>query len=243
MKVSQQRVVITGAAQGIGEFTARELAKQGATLYLTDIQSEKVAAVAAELGMASGPVDISDPVSAKVMIDDAIEKLGSVDALLNIGGIDCPFVGCMEMDEAHWRSLVDTDLSGPWWVTRAVLPHMIERGSGKVVFISSIAARTAGEGVSPAYAAAKAGLLGLVIQLSQELEQKGILVNAVAPGVIGTTGTPMAQSEIDDYEAAQALGVGGPKPVSDTIQHLLGEGGDWISGAVMNVSGGYLRGV
>jgi NAD(P)-dependent dehydrogenase (short-subunit alcohol dehydrogenase family) len=234
--------VVTGAAQGIGEYTARALASQGATLYLSDIQSEKVAAVAAELGMASGPADISDPKSAKAMIDDAIETLGGVDALLNIGGIDCPSVSCLEMDEAHWKQLIDTDLSGPWWVTRAVLPHMVERGSGKVVFISSICARNGDEGVSPAYSAAKAGLIGLVIQLSQEMEQKGVMVNAIAPGVIGTTGTPMEDNEIAEYEAAFALGVGGPKPVSDAIQYLLGESGDWISGAVMNVSGGFIRG-
>ena len=176
------------------------------------------------------------------MIDHAIEAMSGVDVLLNIGGIDCPFISCLEMDEAHWKQMIDTDLSGPWWVTRAVLPHMVERGSGRVVFISSICGRMAGEGVSPAYSAAKAGLLGLVNQLSQEMEQKGVLVNAIAPGVIGTTGTPMEDAEIADYEAAHALGVGGPKPVSDAIQYLLSESGDWISGAVLNVSGGYLRG-
>lgn len=242
MLISEQKIVVTGAAQGIGEYTARALAAQGARLYLTDIQQEKVAMVAEELGMDSGPVDISDPKSAQAMIDDAMTKLGGVDVLLNIGGIDCQYVSCLEMDESHWKRLIDTDLSGPWWVTKAVLPHMVERGSGKVIFISSIAGRMAGEGISPAYSAAKAGLIGLVNQLSQEMEQKGVLVNAIAPGVIGTTGTPMQDADIEEYEAGFALGVGGPKPVTEAIQYLLGDGGDWISGAVMNVSGGFLRG-
>ena len=242
MRIPDQKIVVTGAAQGIGEHVARNLAAKGAMLYLSDIQSEKVAKVAKELGMENGPADISDPRTAQAMIEDAVAKMGAVDSLVNIGGIDCLRVSALEMDEAHWKRMIDTDLSGPFWVTKAILPHMVERGSGKVIFISSICGRTAGVGVSPAYSAAKAGLIGLVIQLSHEMEQKGILVNAIAPGVIGTTGTPMSKEAIENYNAGFALGIGGPQPVADAVEYLLGESGDWVSGAVMNVTGGLLRG-
>ena len=145
MSLEGKHIVVTGAAQGIGECVARTLAAKAAALYLTDIQADKVAGVAAELGMASGPVDISDRASARAMIADAIECLGHIDCLVNVAGIDAPHMDVLDEDEAHWRRLIDTDLSGPWWVTQAALPHMLARKSGRIVMISSVV----GSWVSP----------------------------------------------------------------------------------------------
>jgi len=241
-------VIVTGAAQGIGECIARTLARDGAQLLLADIQEAKVGAVAAELRAQgaraeSVAVDIADPRLATQMVDVGLRKFGRIDALVNDAGIDAPPGRAWEIDEAHWRRLIDVDLSGPWWCIKAVLPHMIERRRGKIVTISSISARTGSLRYSPAYAAAKAGLIGLTVSLSVQLERFGILVNAVTPGTIGTTGTPMTEDEQQTYLTAYPLGFGGPQPVADAVQFLLRASGDWLSGTVMNVSGGKWRGM
>lgn len=242
MALNGKHVVVTGAAQGIGECVARTLAGRGAVLYLTDIQNEKVAGVADELGALNGPVDISDPASARAMIEDAVERLDGVDCLVNVAGIDAPWLDPMDEDESHWRRIIDTDLSGPWWVTRAVLPHMRARGSGRIVIISSVSGLLGDPDIAPSYSAAKAGLVGLTVALSSRFEGEGILINAIAPGFIGTTGTPTPEAAERDYLQRYPLGYGGPQPVADAVCYLLDDSGDWISGVVMNVTGGLLRG-
>lgn len=241
-------VIVTGAAQGIGECIARTLAADGATLLLADIQESKVAGVAASLRkggarVEAAPVDIAEPKSAAAMAEAALRHFGRVDALVNNAAIDAQPGLAWEIDEAHWRRFIDVDLSGPWWCIKAVLPQMMERRRGRIVTISSIAARVGSPRHSPAYSAAKAGLLGLTIHLSVQLEPFGIRVNAITPGTIGTTGTPMTEDEKVRYLADYPLGFGGPQPVADAVQYLLRPSGDWISGAVMNVTGGRLRGM
>ena len=242
MALNGKHVVVTGAAQGIGECVACALAGRGAVLYLTDIQKEKVAGVADELGALNGPVDISDPASARAMIEDAVERLDGVDCLVNVAGIDAPWLDPMDEDESHWRRIIDTDLSGPWWVTRAVLPHMRARGAGRIVIISSVSGLLGDPDIAPSYSAAKAGLVGLTVVLSSRFEGEGILINAIAPGFIGTTGTPTPEAAERDYLQRYPLGYGGPQPVADAVCYLLDDSGDWISGVVMNVTGGLLRG-
>ena len=242
MALNGKHVVVTGAAQGIGECVARALAGRGAVLYLTDIQKEKVVRVSDELGALNGPVDISDPASARAMIEDAVERLDGVDCLVNVAGIDAPWLDPMDEDESHWRRIIDTDLSGPWWVTRAVLPHMRARGAGRIVIISSVSGLLGDPDIAPSYSAAKAGLVGLTTALSSRFEGEGILINAIAPGFIGTTGTPTPEAAERDYLQRYPLGYGGPQPVADAVCYLLDDSGDWISGVVMNVTGGLLRG-
>jgi NAD(P)-dependent dehydrogenase (short-subunit alcohol dehydrogenase family) len=237
--------IVTGGAQGMGRAIAELLATEGASVVIADIQLRKARAVAAELGssglqVAALPVDITQPDSVAAMVKQTLEEFGQIDILINNAGIDAPRGRALEIDESHWRTVIDTDLTGPWWCSRAVLPHMKERRTGRVIFISSIAARVA-EDASIAYSAAKAGLIGLTIALAHEVEQYGILVNAIAPGPVGT-GEPMTASEIKEDEARYPLRIVGPRPIAHACMYLVGEGGDWISGAVLNVSGGRWRG-
>lgn len=247
-ELADRVIVVTGAAQGIGECIARTLAADGAALLLADIQEAKVADVAVALRaggarVESVPVDIASPAAATAMVEAGLRRFGRIDALVNNAGIDAPRGRAWEIDEAHWRRLVDVDLSGPWWCIRAVLPHMMARRQGKIVTISSVVARVGSPWASPAYAAAKAGLLGLTVSLSVQLEPYGIRVNAITPGTIGTTGTPMTEEERAAYLATYPLGLGGPQPVADAVQFLLRPSGDWLSGVVLNVTGGRLRGM
>ena len=240
--------IVTGAARGIGAEIATLLAGHGARVMLADLDLEGAAEVASRLRDGGGEaearlVDIADPAAAKRLADETATRFGAVHALVNNAGIDAPVRSALEMDEQHWRRLVDVNLSGGWWCTRAVLPAMTAQGFGKVVFISSLAARVGSERYSPAYAAAKAGLLGLTVGLAAQVERFGIRVNAITPGATGTTGTPMADDERADVLAHFPLGLVGPAPTAHAVRYLLDVSGDWISGAVLNVSGGQLRGI
>jgi NAD(P)-dependent dehydrogenase (short-subunit alcohol dehydrogenase family) len=239
-------VVVTGAAQGIGEAIARRMGAEGASVFAADVQGVRVGTVAESMreegadATATG-VDVADPDSAKAMIASCIERYGRVDALVNNAGIDAPPGEAWSIDEAHWRRVIDTNLSGAWWCTAAVLGHMQDRGSGRIIFISSGSARVGDPEISVAYNASKAGLVGLTIGLSAHLERFGILVNAIAPGYTGT-GEPLGDDERARYTAEHPLGIVGPGPVADACVYLASASGDWISGAVLNVSGGWIRG-
>ena len=235
-------VIVTGAAQGIGECTARTLHARGYQVFLADIQTDKVGRVAADLGVGWSPVDICDPDSTSAMVRNAISETGQIAGLVNVAGIDGPYRASDKVDPDHWRTIIDADLSGPWWCIQSVLPHLIERGGGRIVSIASIAGVIPCAGISVAYAAAKAGVIGMSMSLAQDLEPRGILVNSIAPGVIGTTGEPMPPGELDTYREEFALGEGGPQPVADAVEYLLSDSGRWISGTVMNVTGGFWRG-
>ena len=236
-------VIVTGAAQGIGESVARHLATRGHRLVLADIQANAVAVIARDLGASSVEVDIASPESAREMARSAIATLGRVDALVNVAGLDAPPGTALTTDDDLWRRVVDVDLSGPWWCTKALLEHFLDAGGGRVVIISSVAAWRGYDQITPAYSAAKAGLHGLVTALAHQLERSGILVNAIAPGATGTGAfRDWSEEELGILERNAPLGLGGPEPIARMVEHLLGPGGDWISGAILNVSGGNTKG-
>jgi len=238
--------VVTGAAQGIGEAISRAMARAGATVLLADLQEERANDVAEAMRLEGANasatfVDVADPGSADRMIATCLERFGRLDVLVNNAGIDAPPGAAWEIDAEHWRTVIGTNLSGAWWCTAAALEHMRERRSGRIIMISSGSARIGDSGISVAYNASKAGLIGLTIGLSVHLEPFGILVNAIAPGYTGT-GEPMTSEERAAYDAAHPLGIVGPEPVARACVYLASAGGDWITGAVLNVSGGWWRG-
>ena len=238
--------VVTGGAQGIGECIVTALARDGAAVLIGDIQEEKAEAVATRLrggGLAvqATTLDISSSQSAEHLVRVALEHFGHIDLLVNDAGLDAPPGEPWAISDDHWRKVIDTDLSGAWWCTRAVLPHMMERRAGRVIFISSGSARIGAPEISVAYNAAKAGLVGLTIGLAVHLEPYGILVNTIAPGPTGT-GQPMTAQERAHYESEFPLGIVGPQPIADACLYLARSSGAWVSGAVLNVSGGWWRG-
>ena len=243
-ELSGRVAIITGAAQGIGRCIAESFAKDGAAVLIADIQVEKAAAVTRKLSeaghdAASCAVDITDPDSADAMVATCLERFGSLDILVNNAGIDAPTGFATDVSRDDWREVIDTDLTGQWWCTQSVMPHMIARGGGRIIFISSRSWQSGSARLSVAYNAAKAGLVGLTIGLSVQLEPFGILVNAVAPGPTGTGRGPVSEAEGPDRFP---LGILGPEPVAHACLYLARESGDWVSGTVLNVSGGRWRG-
>lgn len=244
--LSGKVAIVTGAAQGIGRCIAEFLARDGASVLLADIQDERAAEVAEALRAEgldadSTLVDIRNVGSARAMVAHTLDRYGGIDVLINDAALDAPSGSAWSISEEHWREVIGTNLSGAWWCTQAVLPHMMDRRTGRIVFISSGSARIGQHEVSVAYNASKAGLVGLTVGLSVQLEPFNILVNAIAPGPTGT-GQPMSDEERNAYEWEFPLGIVGPEPVAHACLYLARESGDWISGAVLNVSGGWWRG-
>lgn len=247
-ELKNQRVLVTGAAQGIGRRIAETLAEAGASVALADLQADRAQEVA-DLLVGAGhravsvPVDITDPRSATSAVASAAAGLGGIDALVNNAGLDAPRGSAWEISEEHWEEVIRIDLTGAWWCTKAIIPLLRRQRRGRIVFISSIAARMGDSVTSPAYAAAKAGLIGLTVSLSAQLESDGVLVNTITPGPTGDTGQPMSLERRREYESTHPLGTGGAQPIADGVRYLLGPGGDWLSGSVLNISGGQFRGL
>lgn len=241
-------MVVTGASRGIGAAIAERLAQRGCQLVLADIDVVEGSALAERLRHAGHDVrfhdvDISMPASARALMEAAASQMDGIDGLVNNAGLDAPPGHALDLDDEDWQRVIDVNLSGVWWCTQAVLPHMVAGNGGKIVNISSIAARQGSDRYSPAYAAAKAGVLGLTVGVARQVESRRILVNAVMPGATGNTGTPLLLAERDELARTFPLGFGGTTPVVDAVCYLLDSSGDWMSGSVVNVSGGQLRGI
>lgn len=239
-------VFLTGAAGGIGWSIARALIEAGISIVALDRDGGRLAALSRELAPLGGLIetrvcDVTDQPAVDAAAAAAIRNLGRIDALVHCAGKDAPPGRAWEEPADHWRDIIDVDLNAVWWCTRAVLPHMISRSAGRIVLISSVAGRMPTAHASVAYNAAKAGINGLTIALSAQVEKFGVLVNAIAPGPTGT-GAAMTPAEREAYKAVNALGEGGPEPVAHACLYLLGPGGDWVSGTILNVSGGRYRG-
>lgn len=247
MRAFKGVAIVTGGAQGIGEAIARSLAASGASVVVADIQVGKALEVAASIcrdgyTAVGHHVDVADPASAESLVEQTISRFGRIDALVNNGALDAQPGEPWEVEDEQFRRLIDVDLSGQWWCTKAVLPTMMQQKSGRIVMVSSSSVYIGGHGLSVGYRAAKAGLVGLTVGLSSQMEKHGVLVNCLVPGATGSTGTPMDPKDVPVFLDNHPLGFGGTQPMVDAVEYLLGSSGDWVSGSIMNVTGGRVRG-
>lgn len=185
--LSGRVVLVTGASRGIGAAIALACAEAGADVGVAYRQDRNGADDTVAKVRSTGRqahafrVDVSLPEQVDSMIGAALDRFGRIDGLVNNAGV-MPESQVSEMTVHEWREVIDVDLTGAFLCSRAALPHMLERGSGSIIMISSRLGQIGFAGVAH-YAAAKAGLLGLVKSLAKEVGPKGVRVNAVAPGV------------------------------------------------------------
>ncbi|MFD1254270.1 3-oxoacyl-[acyl-carrier-protein] reductase FabG [Devosia equisanguinis] len=238
--------LVTGAGRGIGNAVARGLAKRGATLAVNDLDGNTAAAAAAEIGNGAIAVagDVSDEAVVKSMIETTLTKLGRIDILVNNAGIDRA-ASIVDISVDEWDRFIAVNLRSVFLCSRTVLPHMRERGSGSIVNLSSIVGRQGALNGGIHYATTKAGILGFTRTLARQTATQGITVNAVAPGVIDTdlireNVTPEARDRLTSAIPKQRLGE--TDEVANAIAFLASEEARYITGATLDVNGGFWMG-
>jgi 3-oxoacyl-[acyl-carrier protein] reductase len=237
-------VLVTGGAKGIGRACCVRLAEAGANVAINYLISDGHARETAELVLQAGVkahlahADVSSPEQVTAMVGQVIDALGPVDLLVNNAGV-FHFLPREEISLEIWRKTLDVNLTGAYLVTWAVKTSMIEHGFGRIVNIASIAGLRP-RPMSIAYAASKAGLIGLTKSLAEALAPHNIRVNAIAPGLIDTEIlSDVSQDRIDAIVQSTPLGrIGRGTDIADAVLFLLSEQSSFITGQTLVVCGG-----
>ncbi|WP_108460728.1 SDR family NAD(P)-dependent oxidoreductase [Devosia naphthalenivorans] len=192
--------VVTGGAQGLGFAIAQRLVRSGAKVSLWDMNAELLASARAELGDAASTilVDITDYESVAAATAQVEQELGSLDIMVNSAGVAGRNAPLDEYDLEEWHRVINIDLNGAFYVNRAVLPGMKARNYGRIVNIASIAAKEGNPNAS-AYAAAKAGVVGMTKAVGKECAQYNIAINAITPATAKTRILDELKPEFIDY--------------------------------------------
>jgi 3-oxoacyl-[acyl-carrier protein] reductase len=237
-------VLMTAAAgAGIGFATAQRCAEEGARLFISDIHEKRTADAADALAKISGqPVghrlcNVRDDADVRALVAAAIEDMGRIDVVINNAGLGGE-VNVVDMSDDQWSAVLDITLNSVFRMTRAVLPHMMERRSGVIVNNASVLGWRAQKGQAH-YAAAKAGVMALTRCSALEAAEYGIRINAVAPSIaihpflVKTT----PQALLDELEAKEAFGRGAaPWEVSNVMVFLASDYSSYMTGEVVSVS-------
>ncbi len=238
--------VVTGAGRGIGEAIAARFAAEGARVALWDVDHDAAGGVAARLDpagdrMLAVPVDITDEAAVGRAVTGTLERFGRLDVLVNNAGIS-RHRPILDMTVEMFEAVMRVNVTGTFICCRAVVPVMTRQRRGKIVNVSSLAARTGRPGVAVNYAAAKAAVIGLTQTLARELGPAGIYVNAVAPGPILTDQTRQYAPEVfAAWNAGRAVQRDGtPSDVADAAVYLASGRSDWVTGITLDVNGGIL---
>ncbi|GLX00025.1 3-oxoacyl-ACP reductase [Microtetraspora sp. NBRC 16547] len=240
---------MTGAARGIGAAVAKWLARDGLAVGVIDLDEADCAgtveAIRGEGGSAVAvAADVADEAAVTAAVARVAAELGPPTVLVNNAGVG-PRADLVEMTTQQWDAVLGVNLRGPFFVTRAVVPHMIEAGWGRIVTMSSISA--VGDAARVDYASAKAGLIGFTKSLALQLGRHGITANAIAPGFVVSDMTRASARRLGrDFEefqrsAAESIPVGRvgrPEDIAHTASYLVSPEAGFVSGQVIYVAGG-----
>ena len=243
MRLKNKVAIITGGANGIGLATAKRFISEGAIVFIADLKRDQIDAAVTECTSAGGNaygliVDVTQRASVDAMVAAVKQQSGRVDILVNNAGItkDARLV---KMTEVEFDTVIDVNLKGVFNCAQAVVPTMIEQGSGVILNASSIVGLYGNFGQTN-YAATKFGVIGFTKTWFRELGPKGIRVNAVAPGFIAThILDAIPENVMKQLEGRVSLGrLGQPEEVASVYAFLASDEASYINGAVLEVSGG-----
>jgi 3-oxoacyl-[acyl-carrier protein] reductase len=237
--------IVTGAARGIGKAIAQRLAKEGINVVISDIMGEEAEKTAREIEKAGVrsmalKADVSSSHDAEELVKQAVSAFGSIDILINNAGITRDNLS-IRMGESDWDLVLDINLKGTFLCSQFAAKEMMKKRFGRIVNLASVSGimGTAGQAN---YAASKAGVIALTKSMARELGSRNITVNAVAPGFILTEMTEkLPESVKEAYIAQIALKrAGTPEDVAEAVHFLVSPAAQYITGTVLNVSGGLL---
>ena len=241
--LTHRSAIVTGGARGIGLAIARRLLESGASVSLWDVDSAALAQAGEELkslgAVHTAVVDVTRADSAETAAASTAQALGKLDILVNNAGIAGRNAKTWETDPAEWRRVLDINLNGPFYCCRAIIPHLLRNGYGRIVNIASIAGKE-GNPNAAHYSASKAGVVALTKSLGKELATSNIIVNCVTPAVIATDILKqMSQTHIDYMLSKIPMGrFGKTTEAAALVAWLCSEDCSFSTGAVFDLSGG-----
>jgi 3-oxoacyl-[acyl-carrier protein] reductase len=236
--------LVTGASRGIGRAIATAFAAEGAHVVLAARDAAKLAEAVAEIQAKGGKaealaLDVSDRASVEAGVAQVVAAHGRIDHLVNNAGVTRDNL-LLRMKDEEWRQVLDTNLTGAFLCTQAVLKPMLKQRSGRIVTITSVVG-LAGNAGQANYAASKAGVIGFTKSVAREVASRGITANAIAPGFIETDMTAaMSEKAREAVFAAIPLGrVGRPEDVAGAALFLVSDAAAYVTGQVLAVDGGF----
>ena len=241
--------LVTGGSRGLGRAIALAMAQQGADVAVNYRGNAEAAAevVTKIRSLGRAAIAIQGDTSAgreacEAIVKAAIDEFGKVDILVNNAGITRDNL-LMRMDADEWQSVIDTNLSGPFWMTRAIARPMLKARSGRIINMSSVAGRMGNVGQAN-YASAKAGLIGLTKSVARELASRGITCNAIAPGLIETELTADISPAARDFVInSTPLGyIGSVDDVAAAAVYFASDESRYVTGQVLGIDGGMMMG-
>ena len=236
-----RNAIVTGGAQGIGLAIVKRLVASGAKVRIWDVDDRLLAKTIAALGSAAtgDAIDVSDAAAVERGIRSALETLGRIDVFVNNAGIAGATKPVAEYPVEEWERVIRIDLTGPFLCCRAVAPHMVKAGYGRIVNVASIAGKE-GNPNAAAYSAAKAGVIALTKSLGKELAQTGVLINCVTPAAAKTAIFDQISQQHIDYMLAK-IPMGRFVHVDEIaalVCWLASQDCAFSTGAVFDISGG-----
>lgn len=237
--------LITGAGSGIGRAHAVLMAERGANVIINDVTADGLEETAALTEVSGGNVemmlyDVSEVSGMTHRIQAMEKKIGRIDILVNNAGVSGQRLAFDDIDEASYDRMVDINLKGTFFATRAVVPGMKERRYGKIISTSSMYA-LGGNDLAAHYSAAKSAISGLTNSLARELAEWNIMVNAVAPGFVRTAMTSAGRDDAAIAARAESIPLGrmgDPIDIAQTVAFLASDEADFITGQVISPNGG-----
>jgi 3-oxoacyl-[acyl-carrier protein] reductase len=246
MRFSDKVVLITGAARGIGECAARNFAKEGGMVALTDIMTSLVKQVSDSVNSVQGQsiyfgLDIANPKEVDMVVKECVNKFRKIDIFVHCAAIykEAPF---LSMTEQQWDETININLKGTFLCCQSVAREMVKKKSGKIVCLSSLAGQRGATPPYSHYGASKAGVLGLCKSLARELIPFGINVNCIAPGTVSTDMTKNIREKMgEDFKKAIPIGrFATVQDIANAILFLSSNESDYITGSTIDVNGGWL---
>jgi len=239
--------IVTGASSGIGRAAARLFASEGAKVVVSARRQAELDALVGEIGEAGGEAvavagDVRDEDVARLLVEMARDRFGGLDIAFNNAGMTGEMAPVPDISVAGWRETIDTNLTSAFLAARHQIPAMVERGGGSIIFTSTFVGHTVGFPNLGAYAASKAGLIGLTQVIAAEFGARRIRANALLPGGTDTPmgrtviNTPEIRSFVEGLHALKRLAV--PEEIAKAALFLAGDASSFMTGSALCVDGG-----